>query len=334
MLKLKTIFALLFCFLQIAAKLAADDEKFANVNGIQICYQTFGDKNNPAFLLISGEEGQMILWPEKFCTLLADNGFYVIRYDQRDSGLSSAVDFEKKPYTLQDLAEDAHGLVDQLGLKKVNLFGMGMGGSVAELFAAKYPDQVALLAMMGSEFDLKPYDLAVQGLPEELTLLSAPKEEFVEKIKKINAMAANTTDEKVKRLLQKWNLLNGSPLDEKEARPLAQEYVKRDLHPENLQNYQKAMRLSEGEVQAAHSKIGVPTIIFLGSDDPVLGYDHVEAFANAIPQASCYYIQGGVGHFINKNAAEFLVEQFLDIHKRVEKSVFSSPKPPSLNRTK
>jgi pimeloyl-ACP methyl ester carboxylesterase len=325
---LKNLFCIFYCLsLSCGTHLIAQEEKIAKIDHIEICYETFGDKKNPAFLLIMGEQGQGIVWPTKFCELLAQKGFYVIRYDQRDSGLSSCIDFEKNPYTLLDLAEDAVHLLDALGIKKAHLFGLGMGGTIAELIASKYPERVASLAVMGTEFDLRPYNLAMEGLPQKPGLLSPPKEEYLQKLKEIQKTPATTDDEKVEKQTEEWNLLLGRPLDENATRAMAREYLKRSLHSENLKNYSKAMLRSEDMVQAVHSKVLAPTIIFLGSEDPLLGYDHVEALARAIHSSDCYYVQG-LGHLLDPNSFEFLIEQF-DEHEqrrqRANKKPASSP---------
>src|SRR5882762_1421243 len=117
-------------------------------NGIHLEYETFGDAAHPALLLIMGLGGQMILWPEDFCRRLAAAGYYVIRYDNRDVGLSSKIEHAGRPrlvraairsllripveapYTLDDMAKDALGLLDALGVKAAHIAGVSMGGMI------------------------------------------------------------------------------------------------------------------------------------------------------------------------------------------------------------
>src|SRR5665811_627183 len=118
-------------------------------NGIEICYETFGDANDPAVLLVMGLGGPMGWWATDLCTMIADRGHFVIRYDNRDTGRStkfrehhvSTRDIVraylgqkvKTAYTMSDLADDGFGLLDQLGIEHVNLVGVSMGGMVIQL---------------------------------------------------------------------------------------------------------------------------------------------------------------------------------------------------------
>ena len=119
------------------------ESNIAHANGIDIWYETFGTPTDPAYLLITGGGGcQGILWPTYFCERLAKEGFYVIRYDNRDSGFSTCFDFNTNPYTLSDIAKDAIGLLDFLRIEKAHVFGLSMGGLVAKIMAAHYPQRI------------------------------------------------------------------------------------------------------------------------------------------------------------------------------------------------
>lgn len=117
----------------------------AKANNIDIWYETFGNINDEPLLLIMGGCCQGILWPTEFCKQLAASGFYVIRYDHRDTGLSTYFDYEKHPYDIRDLTEDAIGLIDYLKIKKCHAVGLSMGGPISELLSIKYPSKLFLL---------------------------------------------------------------------------------------------------------------------------------------------------------------------------------------------
>jgi len=137
-------------------------------DGVCIYYDTFGDSSSPPLLLISGYGSQMILWDERFCEKLAKRSLYMIRFDNRDVGLSSKIentfdyDFNeiavailkgqkvKIPYTLDDMAADAIGLMDSLHIKKAHVLGASMGGMIAQIMAIKYPDRLFSLISMSS----------------------------------------------------------------------------------------------------------------------------------------------------------------------------------------
>ena len=284
--------------------------QIAKTNGIEIWYETFGEKKNPPLLLIMGAGGQAIIWPDDFCMQLSQRGFYVIRYDQRDSGFSSRVDFTKNPYDLLDLASDAIGILDALQIHKVHIFGLSMGGAIAELMAVHFPERVETIALMGSHFDYRPYTLALDGLPKVSGFLSSPREEYFLEVRRIMKLPSSTIDEKIEKKMQIWRLLNGTkyPLDEIATRKMHCEYFRRSVNPENLINYHYAIKRSEEMVQAIHSKVLVPTVIFQGSEDPILRDDHAKALHKAI-QGSRYFFVKGMGHLPNRHFFEFLINK-------------------------
>ncbi|MDQ3615995.1 MAG: alpha/beta fold hydrolase [Actinomycetota bacterium] len=140
------------------SRVSASEEQFAAVSaGVDLCYQTFGDPADEPLLLVMGLGGPMTWWDPDFCALLAENGFYVIRYDNRDVGRSTrmkgrinrrtiASSFAgvkaKTPYTLQDMADDALALLDHLGLTSAHVVGISMGGMIVQTMALSHPDRV------------------------------------------------------------------------------------------------------------------------------------------------------------------------------------------------
>src|SRR5215212_11123327 len=134
------------------------NEQFADIGPVTLCYETFGDPSDPAMLLIMGLGTQMVAWREDFCRQLADRGFYVIRFDNRDSGRSTKLKgrppnlFElitrrprKLSYTLAEMADDAMALLDHLEIQRAHLVGASMGGMIAQLAACRYPARVLSL---------------------------------------------------------------------------------------------------------------------------------------------------------------------------------------------
>lgn len=130
------------------------------VNGINIAFESFGNKNNETVMLIMGTGAQLTGWPEQFCTGLAEKGYHVVRFDNRDVGLSTKLDSlgspswpeifpligtcdtSKLPYTLEDMAEDAIGLMDVLQIDKAHIVGASMGGAIAQLIAIHNQERV------------------------------------------------------------------------------------------------------------------------------------------------------------------------------------------------
>jgi pimeloyl-ACP methyl ester carboxylesterase len=139
-------------------------EQFCTVGDIELCYETFGDTAHPALLLTMGLATQMIGWHEQFCSALADRGFHVIRYDNRDVGRSKSVggpaptllqllrrDKRAAAYTLADMAADGIGLLDHLEIERAHVMGASMGGMIAQTMAAHHHDRVlSLVSMMAN----------------------------------------------------------------------------------------------------------------------------------------------------------------------------------------
>jgi pimeloyl-ACP methyl ester carboxylesterase len=137
------------------------DVRTVQANGIEIAYETFGEPADPAILLIMGLGTQMIAWPDPLCTALADAGYFVVRYDNRDVGLSthlrdvlapSVLDVllrrTRPPYTMADMADDAVGLMDALDIPSAHVVGASMGGFIAQTVALRHPDRLRSLTLM------------------------------------------------------------------------------------------------------------------------------------------------------------------------------------------
>lgn len=143
-------------------------------NGLNLFYDEFGTRSDPSILLIMGLNTQMIAWPEPFCEMLAEAGFHVIRFDNRDIGLSTKMEGSPKrnmtvamakwwlglgvgaPYSLEDMALDTIGLLDALGIERVHVVGASMGGMIAQIIAATYPQRIlSLTSMMSTSGDRK-----------------------------------------------------------------------------------------------------------------------------------------------------------------------------------
>jgi pimeloyl-ACP methyl ester carboxylesterase len=137
----------------------------AQTNGIELEYESFGDPSKPTVLLIMGLGVQMLGWDERFCNLLADRGFHVVRFDNRDIGLSTKIeggrapnplelmggDFSSASYTLDDMADDTAGLLDALDVEAAHVVGVSMGGMIGQTLACRHPERVlSLTSIMSS----------------------------------------------------------------------------------------------------------------------------------------------------------------------------------------
>jgi pimeloyl-ACP methyl ester carboxylesterase len=165
------------------------NEQFCDVGrGITLCYETFGDPSHPPLLLIMGLATQMIAWPDHFCRDLAGHGFYVVRFDNRDIGRSTHMDFRApttsqlltrrflpEQYDLGDMAEDTHNLIRELGIAPVHVVGASMGGMIAQTVVARHPEDArsltSIMSTTGSQRVGRPHPAVYRSFiakrPEE-----------------------------------------------------------------------------------------------------------------------------------------------------------------------
>lgn len=293
-----------------AIPLFAGEGQMAKANGIEIWYETFGQKDHPVLLLIMGGCCQGILWPTEFCERLANEGFYVIRYDHRDTGFSTCFDFESHPYNHLDMAKDAVGLLDFLGIEKAHLAGVSMGGPIAELMSVYYPEKVSTIALIATSCDFRPMNLACQGLPPEVGSLSSPGEDYLLAIKQIADMAPQNEKERLEQRLAIWRVHSGRdwPFEEERQREIQQEFLSRVRCPESLNNHVLAGRRSEELVRTVPYQVTVPTVVIHGSQDPLFPPDHGEALAAAI-KGSRYVLLKGMGHIFSCHFYDHLIEE-------------------------
>jgi pimeloyl-ACP methyl ester carboxylesterase len=268
-----------------------------SANGIQIEYDTFGADSSPPLLLIMGLGGQMILWDPKFCRQLAAQGLYVIRFDNRDVGLSSKMESMGRseleeafnpagrargidpPYTLEDMADDATGLLDALGLPRAHVCGSSMGGMIAQTMAIRHPDRVLSLTSMGSATG-NPDVVSPPSEPVEspaIPLLSVPRER-----------QAN-----IEYTVQGMRDLAGPgmPFDEERARRGAAALYDRCFCPEGTARQFLAV-LASGNRRPALEKLTLPTLVIHGDRDPLVPVEHGKDTAEAVPGAELLVIEG------------------------------------------
>ncbi len=302
------LFSLCF-FIIFATPLIGNKENIAKVNGLNIWFETFGNPEDPAFLLIMGGGCQGVLWPIEFCEKLVKEGFYVIRYDHRDAGLSTYINFAENPYDLMDITKDAVELLNVLNIEKVHLFGISMGGLVAEIMAVYFPEKVHSIAIMGSTPDVRPMNLAIKGESPEEGALSSPVSDYRSWRGRIPQKPYDQDEEFLEHRINIWRRMSGSvPFDRDFYRSLHRQCLARLKNTDSLANHYLASARSEDLVKAVPYQIQVPTLILQGSEDPVFRPDHGEALFKSI-KGSKYLLVEGMGHVPNVYFDDFLIEQ-------------------------
>ena len=264
-------------------------------NGIDLEYEEIGDPTDRPLLLIMGLGAQMIAWDDDFCRQLADRGFRVIRFDNRDSGLSTKieeapVDFDEAyqsyeatgtvaaPYTLDDMADDAAGLLDALGIEAAHIVGASMGGMIAQTLAIRHPEKVVTLTSI----------MSTTGDPD----VGQPTAEAMAVI-----MQAAPTD---REGVIEFNLANerviSSPehFDEARARRRLTAAYDRCHYPAGLTRQLMAI-VASGTRAERLRELRVPTLVVHGGADPLVQPSGGERTAALIPGAELLILDG-MGH--------------------------------------
>jgi pimeloyl-ACP methyl ester carboxylesterase len=268
-------------------------------NGIQIEYDTFGNDSSPALLLIIGAGGQMIYWELEFCESLAKRGLFVIRFDNRDAGLSTKFDeagipdmmaaMEGKPvdaaYSLDDMAADAVGLLDALSIQKAHICGSSMGGEIAQIISYRYPERVlSLVSIMSSTGNPELPQMKPEVLAAVFKPVPAEREAYIE------------------HNVNLWRMLwsPGFPFDETRLRRVLAEGYDRSYYPPGMIRQSLAV-LKNGYRKSLIASIKAPTLIIHGDEDPLMSVEGGKEMAKLIPGAKLLIING-MGHDMPKEA--------------------------------
>ena len=273
--------------------------QIARANGIDICYEIFGDANAEPLLLIMGLGAQMVIWDDEFCERLAARGFRVIRFDNRDIGKSGRLSgggplrplellklrFLKiplaAPYKLFDMAKDTVGLMNALGIESAHLVGASMGGMIAQEIAISFPQAVrSLTSIMSTTGNprLPPPSRAA------MALLMAPP--------------PKNKDDYIKRFAMMWKFLRAGSFPEDEARDgaLAERTYGRGLNPAGVGRQLRAV-LASGSRKERLGQVKAPTLVIHGTADPLVHPAGGKDTAASIPGAKLLMIEG-MGHAV------------------------------------
>lgn len=286
-------------------------------NGMQIEYETFGEPSSPALLLIAGLGGQMIGWDEELCQEWARRGLYVIRFDNRDVGLSTKIEEagipdlkaalaarergEKvdAPYTLDDMADDAVGLLDALKIDKAHICGISMGGAIAQTIAYRHPSRVRSMTQV---YATTGNPELPQAKPEIIELLLTPppkeREDYVNYMLKLYRTIAGP----------------GFPFDEVWHRKLASRSYERAFYGPGKARQFMAI-LAHGNRKPLLASITSPTLVIHGADDPLVPVAGGIESAEAIPGAQLMIIKG-MGHDMPHGSAWPLIVEAVVAHVR------------------
>lgn len=272
------------------------DGKARNVGpaGIDIAYQRLGNPEAPAVLLIMGIAAQSIHWPDTFCHALVDRGLQVIRFDNRDSGLSTHLidapapnlsaaltgDLSSASYTLSDMAHDAVGLLDALGITRAHVVGASLGGFIAQTMAIEHADRVASLTSM----------MATTGNAQ----VGQPSPDVLREL--FGGPRATTRDEVIQQMLRAVRVVGspGYPPDEQEVAERAGRAYDRCYDPIGSAR-QGIASIASGDRTERRRNLAVPALVIHGLADRMCDVSGGQATADAIPGAELILIEG-MGH--------------------------------------
>jgi pimeloyl-ACP methyl ester carboxylesterase len=264
-------------------------ENFYEVNGIELCAETYGDPADPAVLLIHGATASMLWWDGRLCTALAERGRFVIRYDQRDTGRSTSFPVGDPGYAMSDLAADAVGLLDALGIDQAHVVAQSMSGGTALILGVDHPSRVASLTFVSTS-------TGDEGLPPpspDMPRLGTPDfndpaavEEYV--VRSIEAEAAGH-------------------FDETSARTLVRQDMARAKNYEGSLTNHFAMTF-DGPRNGDFGDLTMPVLVMHGDADPLLPLPHGEAVRDAVPGARLVVLPG-MGHGLSAPYWDSLIHE-------------------------
>lgn len=269
------------------------EERLAPVNGVEIAYQEVGDADGEPLLLVMGLGTQMLAWDGEFCELLAGRGFRVVRFDNRDIGHSTMIESAgvpkradlflgrraSAPYLLSDMAADAIGLMDHLGISSAHVTGASMGGMIGQTLAIEHPERVrSLVSIMSTTGSRRVGTPTFKAFG--LMLAKAPRDR----------------DDYVERILKTFRVVGSPayPTDEARLRELAGQMYDRSHNPRGILRQMHAITAS-GDRTTALRRLRLPAAAIHGTADALVRPSGGRATARAIPGARLRLVEG-MGH--------------------------------------
>jgi pimeloyl-ACP methyl ester carboxylesterase len=267
-------------------------------NNINLEYETFGDRGAPPIVLIMGLGAQLVLWPDELCAALAGAGHYVVRFDNRDIGLSTKLEQPRRPrlfraalasrlgfkirapYTLDDMAHDTVGLLDALDLPRAHVVGASMGGMIAQIVAARHPQRVDSLTLI----------MSTSGNPR------LPQARLDLQLRLVRRPAAGDREAIIRHSMELWRLIGSPqyPPGDEVLRAKVERSYDRSSYRHGLARQTLAIIASGSRVPLLR-RIEAPTLVIHGAEDPLVPVAAGHDLAQHIPGARLSVIPG-MGH--------------------------------------
>ncbi len=285
----------------------------ARSNGLELEYETFGTAGSPPVVLVAGFSQQLTSWDPRFCGELAARGFFVVRFDNRDVGLSTKIQAAARPkipaiiggdlstmaYGIEDMADDAAGLIEALELGAAHVVGVSMGGMIAQTLAIRHPSRVKSLVSIMSTTGGRTVG---QAAPETLVL--------------VMQRAPTERAENVEHGLRVWNKIRspGFAHDDAEMRARMGRNYDRSFFPEGVAR-QAAAIVGQRDRTAALASVRLPTTVIHGKEDTLIDVSGGEATARAIPGAKLVVVPA-MGHDLPEGIWPILLDAIASAAER------------------
>jgi len=288
-------------------------EKFVSVDGRSLWSHSVGSDEGDAILLVSGANASALMWPDEFVELLVSKGYRVIRYDHRDTGRSTFIEFDDAPYTVEDLASDAVSVLDAWKVDKAHVVGLSIGSTLGQVLALDYSNRLYSLTLMcGAALDVDFVGnigraFSGESSPDGLPL---PNKEVLEALS-ARPTPSESMEEELDRRVKEWGLLSGEKLefDASDFRLREQRCIDHAGTWAQPGNHAMAapVPLSRGREL---NKVSIPVLVIQGSEDPLNPPPHGKHIADLLPNGRLVEIDG-LGHCLPKVLLPRVVDEIV-----------------------
>lgn len=256
------------------------EERFVQNGQLRLWSESFGKKSDPPILLIMGGGCQGILWPDDFCQRLVEEGYFVIRYDHRDTGQSSA---SEERYTLHDMAGDAVMVLETWGIEEAHVLGESMGGVVAQILAHDFPERVKTLGLLVTTPDISIMARCLEGRSLENEPLPKPWDSYLAWGESLLSRKIETEEAALALKLEGWEIVNGpkAPFDREYFYKVLLKAEKRDNNPSGVNKHLEAIIRTPFSAEALKGS-SIPIYVISGDQDPIFPKGHGEALAEIL----------------------------------------------------
>ncbi len=274
--------------------------RLVEIRGVTLATETFGDPGDPPVVLIMGATASMLGWPDAFCTALAGEGLFVLRFDHRDTGRSTTRAPGAADYAVEDMAEDVTGILDAHGIGRAHLVGMSLGGYIAQMLALSHAQRVATLTLIASE------PLGWSGPP-----LPSISGEFLAHFGALGTLDWSDRSAVADFLVESERLCAGSarPFDRAAARDRVETVLSRTDSPASMFNH--AALTTREDWTGRMAEIRCPVLVVHGDEDPILPLANGREIAAGIATAELCILPG-TGHEIPPDVIPGLARRIAD----------------------